>query len=287
MECPHCQSSATTARPDVTARGYHRFRCRSCSRGFNERTGSVFNRVQYPPEGSGGVWVAGYTFSRDFPTAGGGSGDPGDASSLDGFVSRISGEEVADSDGDGIPDTTDNCPAVANPDQADTDTDGVGDACDNCPSVPNPDQADGNGDGIGDTCTPGVEDCGNKLDDDGDGLIDLLDPDCSALTITKGSFTLGPASRLNPRRDGLRLTFVDGQGLLTELVFPPGAGWKTSAGPKWTFKGSVAKLIVTLCYPQFVVFFLLEHFNIWYCLQTLRQIHMVGPLVPSGNVGET
>jgi hypothetical protein len=22
----------------------------------------------------------------------------------------------------------------------------------------------------------------------------------------------------------------------TELVFPPGAGWKTSAGPKWTFK---------------------------------------------------
>jgi len=42
--------SATTERPDVTARGYHRFRCRSCSRGFNERTGSVFNRVQYPPD---------------------------------------------------------------------------------------------------------------------------------------------------------------------------------------------------------------------------------------------
>jgi putative transposase len=50
MECPHCQSSATTERPDVTARGYRRFRCRSCGRGFNERTGSVFNRVEYPPD---------------------------------------------------------------------------------------------------------------------------------------------------------------------------------------------------------------------------------------------
>ena len=46
MECPHCQSVATTERPEVTARGYRRFRCRSCERGFNERTGSVFNRVQ-------------------------------------------------------------------------------------------------------------------------------------------------------------------------------------------------------------------------------------------------
>ena len=50
MVCPHCQSSATTERPEVTARGYRRFRCRSCGRGFNERTGSVFNRVEYPPD---------------------------------------------------------------------------------------------------------------------------------------------------------------------------------------------------------------------------------------------
>jgi hypothetical protein len=36
---------------------------------------------------------------------------------------------LVDSDGDGIEDRFDNCPAVANPDQADCDGDGVGDAC--------------------------------------------------------------------------------------------------------------------------------------------------------------
>ncbi|MEO8574233.1 MAG: PxKF domain-containing protein [Pyrinomonadaceae bacterium] len=35
-----------------------------------------------------------------------------------------------DTDGDGVVDTADNCPATPNPDQADTDGDGIGDACD-------------------------------------------------------------------------------------------------------------------------------------------------------------
>jgi len=57
-----------------------------------------------------------------------------------------------DSDDDGIPNGSDNCPAVANPDQLDSDGDGVGDACDNCPSDANPAQEDENGNGIGDAC---------------------------------------------------------------------------------------------------------------------------------------
>jgi hypothetical protein len=39
---------------------------------------------------------------------------------------------VIDTDGDGIPDSSDNCPTVYNPTQTDTDGDGIGDACDTC-----------------------------------------------------------------------------------------------------------------------------------------------------------
>ena len=37
--------------------------------------------------------------------------------------------EIADADGDGVPNRIDNCPKVANPDQTDSDGDGLGDAC--------------------------------------------------------------------------------------------------------------------------------------------------------------
>jgi len=40
----------------------------------------------------------------------------------------------ADQDNDGVCDTIDNCPTVANPGQEDSDGDGIGDACDNTPN---------------------------------------------------------------------------------------------------------------------------------------------------------
>ena len=48
MECPSCQTSTTTERPETTVRSYRRFRCRACEQGFSRRTSSVSNRVQYP-----------------------------------------------------------------------------------------------------------------------------------------------------------------------------------------------------------------------------------------------
>jgi hypothetical protein len=70
-----------------------------------------------------------------------------------------------DDDNDGIPDASDNCPAVPNVDQTDTDHDGQGNACDpdddndgvldgadNCRYVANPDQADTDNDNRGDVC---------------------------------------------------------------------------------------------------------------------------------------
>jgi CSLREA domain-containing protein len=45
---------------------------------------------------------------------------------------------LGDTDGDGVLDTVDNCPSVANPAQTDTDGDSTGDACDATPNGPPP-----------------------------------------------------------------------------------------------------------------------------------------------------
>lgn len=84
-----------------------------------------------------------------------------------------------DRDRDGVQDSKDNCPKVANSDQLDTDNDGKGDACDmdidgdgitndndNCRLVYNPDQEDANNDGLGDIC---------EKDSDGDKVPNYLD----------------------------------------------------------------------------------------------------------------
>ena len=57
-----------------------------------------------------------------------------------------------DTDGDGVCDPGDDCPAISNPEQLDADRDGVGDVCDNCPTTENPDQLDWDHDGLGNAC---------------------------------------------------------------------------------------------------------------------------------------
>jgi hypothetical protein len=81
---------------------------------------------------------------------------------------------VTDTDGDGVPDSTDNCPTVANTDQADADGDGIGDLCDSNAHAPVVGTAapDSNGN-EGDTLTTN----GSFTDADGNGT----------LTITKAS----------------------------------------------------------------------------------------------------
>ena len=92
-----------------------------------------------------------------------------------------------DSDGDGIPDGSDNCPLDANPQQEDTDSDGKGDACDppdpdtdgdgltdnldNCPFTSNANQTNSDGDSPGDACDvcPFVDN-ESQADSDGDNI---------------------------------------------------------------------------------------------------------------------
>ena len=50
MACPHCHSSETSRRPGATSLGYARFACYRCGRRFNERSGTLFNDLQYPTD---------------------------------------------------------------------------------------------------------------------------------------------------------------------------------------------------------------------------------------------
>ncbi len=82
----------------------------------------------------------------------------------------------ADADGDGIEDSSDNCPTVSNPTQANADGDARGDACDNCPAVANNTQSDSDSDGVGNAC----DNCAtivnpNQANADGDARGDACD----------------------------------------------------------------------------------------------------------------
>lgn len=61
---------------------------------------------------------------------------------------------ATDHDGDGVADTTDNCPNTVNPDQGNEDKDSFGDACDLCPQFSDSPAVDTDQDGIGDACDP-------------------------------------------------------------------------------------------------------------------------------------
>jgi transposase-like protein len=50
MDCVACGSNEVTERPERTAQGYRRFRCRTCSKQFNECSGTALNHAQYPSD---------------------------------------------------------------------------------------------------------------------------------------------------------------------------------------------------------------------------------------------
>jgi parallel beta-helix repeat protein len=103
----------------------------------------------------------------------------------------------SDADGDGVPDSSDNCPNASNANQTDTDGDGTGDACDstpngpdvdgdgvpdstdNCPNVSNAGQADTDGDGQGNACdsTPNGDTDDDGVDNATDNCPDTANPD--------------------------------------------------------------------------------------------------------------
>ena len=70
MRCIGCGSAAVTERPERTAQGYRRFRCRACGKQFNERTNTMLNQAQSPSDVIALVvlWRLRYKLSlRDLP----------------------------------------------------------------------------------------------------------------------------------------------------------------------------------------------------------------------------
>jgi parallel beta-helix repeat protein len=146
-------STQATLNPPPNAGGFNGTPVTLTLNGTDATSG--VHSVRYAVNGGDVITVAGATASLRFAENGDyrityfsvdNAGNFGDAQS------RLVSVRL-DSDGDGIPDTADNCRLTYNADQTDRDRDGVGDACDNCPLLANGNQADDDGDGQGDACT--------------------------------------------------------------------------------------------------------------------------------------
>jgi hypothetical protein len=70
---------------------------------------------------------------------------------------------VADQDGDGIPDATDNCPTVSNPGQEDAHGNGVGDTCESAPTGAVPPKVSNVSTGASITFTATADDSDNPV----------------------------------------------------------------------------------------------------------------------------
>jgi hypothetical protein len=92
--------------------------------------------------------------------------------------------EHPDTDGDGLPDESDNCPGAANTDQSDLDGDGLGDACDPFPNDPDNLQACLDDRAL---CSGDLSQCGSDL-----GVCSSNLGDCSQnLALSQASLTEG------------------------------------------------------------------------------------------------
>lgn len=103
-----------------------------------------------------------------------------------GFTLHVVAAPVTDTDGDGVPDSTDNCPAVANPGQADADGDGLGNACDTNAFAPalGTAAADANGN-EGATLTTS----GSFTDGDGNGTLTITKQSGTGTVVDNGNGT--------------------------------------------------------------------------------------------------
>jgi cell division septation protein DedD len=118
-----------------------------------------------------------------------------------------------DIDGDGVRNSKDNCPAVANASQTDRDADGVGDACDSCPDLANQsaNQSCTLLDGKATiTTSPGRDEGGLVLDGAFSGVVDTRTVGTLRFEFTGSNGTYAvdvPAGALKPNKQGTVATY--------------------------------------------------------------------------------
>ena len=124
--------------------------------------------------------------------------------------------EVADLDQDGIQDSVDNCPQVANSEQGDNDLDDQGDLCD----------ADDDNDGFDDIVDDFPFDASESLDSDGDGIGNNADADDDGDGVADAddAFPLDASETIDTDGDGIGNNADsddDGDGVVdTEDAYP-------------------------------------------------------------------
>lgn len=133
---------------------------------------------------------------------------------------------LIDTDGDGVSDTVDNCPAVSNANQADANNNGIGDACeqasdidgdgvsdtvDNCPVVSNANQADADNNGIGDACDDPIATC--------EGVV--LAPNCTTGNLCDNGDTMPGTEVCNIPNGVVEITCEDRPELCTDNCTDP------------------------------------------------------------------
>jgi len=92
-----------------------------------QRLGAVPND---PSEVRLNLWVPGSSFSIAYNGALQPASSAGANQTYQVQIDFVKVETIADADGDGVPDASDNCTLVANPNQLDADADGYGNLCD-------------------------------------------------------------------------------------------------------------------------------------------------------------